>query len=368
MIARKQNPGPAGCHLQFLGLSLLAATLAGCTHLGPRTIAVDRFDYSASIAQSWKQQTLLNIVKLRYMDLPVFVDVASIVAGYSMQTGVNVSGTSSSDRAIQGDFVNAGAQAIYTDRPTITYVPTTGEKFLRGLITPIDPKNIFFMLQSGYAADFILGLSVESINGVQNRSTAGGIAREADPSFIRALQLLRELQAAGGFAMRVEENKNKIATGVLFFRREDIPPEILEKAAEVRRLLKMPAEGQRFTLIYSPGRGPADELAVNSRSMLQIMGAFASYVDIPDAHMKDHSATPAPDSASAEASGQKIHIYSGKDKPAGAFAAVRYRDYWFWISDGDWRTKRALTAVMFFFTMTDTGAQEKLPLITIPAQ
>src|SRR3954452_2110143 len=80
-----------------LGLILTAAVmLAGCTHLGPETIAVDRFDYSASIAQSWKQQTLLNIVKLRYMDLPVFVDVASIVAGYSMQTGVNVSGTSSS--------------------------------------------------------------------------------------------------------------------------------------------------------------------------------------------------------------------------------------------------------------------------------
>jgi len=351
-----------------LGLCLATALLAGCTHIGPGTVPVDRFDYSASIAESWKQQTLLNIVKLRYMDLPVFVDVASIVAGYSMQTGVNVAGTSSSDKAIQGDFVSAGAQAIYTDRPTITYVPTTGEKFLRALITPIDPKNIFFMLQSGYAADFILGLTVESINGVQNRSTAGGAAREADPAFIRALQLLRELQAAGGFAMRVEENKNKTPTGVLFFRREDIPPEVLEKAAEIRRLLKMPAQGQRFTLTYSPGRGAEDELAVNSRSMLQIMGAFASYVDIPEPHLKDNSAVPAPDSNSPQAAAQKIRIHSGKNRPTAAFAAVRYRGYWFWIDDGDWRTKRALTAVMFFFTLTDSGAQEKLPLITIPAQ
>jgi hypothetical protein len=63
-----------------------------------------------------------------------------------------------------------------------------------------------------------------------------------------------------------------------------------------------------------------------------------------------------------------VRIHSGKDKPASAFAAVHYRDYWFWIDDGDWHTKRALTAVMFFFTLAETGGNEKLPLITIPAQ
>ena len=47
-----------------LGLGLLAAALcSACAHVGPRTVAVDRFDYSAAIAESWKQQTLLNVVK-----------------------------------------------------------------------------------------------------------------------------------------------------------------------------------------------------------------------------------------------------------------------------------------------------------------
>ena len=91
--------------------------LAGCTQLGPKSIAVDRFDYSTAIADSWKQQTLLNIVKLRYMDLPVFVDVASIVAGYSLQTGVSVNGVLSSNNAIQSNSLGAGGQAVYTDRP-----------------------------------------------------------------------------------------------------------------------------------------------------------------------------------------------------------------------------------------------------------
>ena len=243
-----------------------SAMLAGCAHLGPASVAVDRADYSAAIADSWKEQTLLNIVKLRYVDLPVFVDVSSIVAGYSLQAGVNVGGTESSAKAIQGNFVAAGAQAIYTDRPTITYVPLTGDKFLHGLITPIEPKNIFFMLQSGYAADFILGLTVESLNGVRNRSVATGTVREADPDFIRVLQLLREVQSAGAVGMRVEVDKTKSQTAVLFFQREDITPDIAEKSAEIRRLLKLPADGSKFTLIYPRAAAqPASWLSTAAR-------------------------------------------------------------------------------------------------------
>jgi hypothetical protein len=342
------------------------ATLVGCASVGPPSIIADRFDYGSAIADSWKQQTLLNIVKLRYIDQPVFVDVASVVAGYSLQTGVTVNGVVSSKEAVQGNYGSIGGQAIYTDRPTITYVPMTGEKFLRGLITPIDPKNIFFMLQSGYAADFILGLTVESLNGVRNRSTAGGVVREADPEFLRALALMREVQLAGAMGMRVEEDKAKGATGVVFFRRDEVPADVAAKAAEVRRLLKLPEGQQKFSLLYSPMPGGPNELAVNSRSMLQIMGAFGSYMDVPEAHVKDHSALPS--FVSPQGAEREVHIHSGPDKPENAFVSVRYRDHWFWIDQGDWLTKRAMTAIIFFFTLADTGAAEKLPLITIPAQ
>lgn len=340
---------------------------SGCTHLGPRTVAVDRFDYSTAIADSWKQQTLLNIVKLRYVDLPVFVDVASIVAGYSLQTGVTVGGVLSSERAVQGDYGSIAGQGIYTDRPTITYVPMTGEKFLRGLITPIDPRSIFFMMQAGYPADFILGLAIESLNGVRNRSTLGGVVRDADPEFVRALQLLRDVQGAGGIGMRVEEDEKVGSTAVLFFRRDDLPPEIREKGNEIRRLLQLPEDQHRFVLTYSPVRGAAGELAVSSRSMLQILQAFASYVDVPEQHLADKSAAPAFEQTTVTQ--RDIgRVSSGTSKPDGAFVAVQYRGHWFWVEQSDWQTKRALTAVMFFFTLADTGATERLPLITIPAQ
>lgn len=354
----------------LFAVTLLALTPTGCSHLGPKTVAVDRFDYGTAIADSWKQQTLLNIVKVRYLDLPVFMDVASVVCGYSMQFGASVGGDLASGPASAGNnLLSAGGQAIYIDRPTITYVPMTGDKFLRGLITPLDPKSIFFFLQAGYSADFILSLAVESINGVRNRSAVGGVVREADPSFVRALDLLREVQAAGAFGMRVEEDKAKGSTGVVFFRQDDVPAEVAEKSAEIRRLLNLATESQKFTLTYSPIRGASNELAVSSRSVLQIMQAFASRVDLPEAHLKDHSAWPSLDNAPApEDRRQYVRIQSGKEKPENAFAAVRYRDHWFWIDNGDLQSKRSLTLVMFLFTLADTGSPEKLPLITIPAQ
>ena len=115
-------------------------------------------------------------------------------------------------------------------------------------------------------------------------------------------------------------------------------------------------------------RGGETELAVNSRSMLQIMSAFASYLDVPEADLKAHRASPAFESAVPENRQNPVRIHSGQDKPANVFAAVRYREHWFWVDDGDWQTKRAMTAIMFFFTLADTGDTGKLPLVTIPAQ
>jgi len=63
---------------------LLFFLFSGCTVIGPGTVERDRFDYSTSIAESWKKMMLLNIVKLRYGDTPIFLEVGSIVSQYSM--------------------------------------------------------------------------------------------------------------------------------------------------------------------------------------------------------------------------------------------------------------------------------------------
>lgn len=57
-----------------IAASLMALALAtGCASVSPERIKADRSDYGQVIAKSWKRQTLLNVVRLRYADPPMFL-------------------------------------------------------------------------------------------------------------------------------------------------------------------------------------------------------------------------------------------------------------------------------------------------------
>lgn len=73
--------------------------------------------------------------------MPVFVDVGQIVSGYSIETSVQGM-IGFSNNPIGGDGQGLGVEGRYTDRPTITYIPKTGEDYLRSLLEPVEPLLI----------------------------------------------------------------------------------------------------------------------------------------------------------------------------------------------------------------------------------
>src|SRR4026208_2268668 len=129
-------------HLKILATIILIFTgLSGCASIGPGTVARDSFDYISAISDSWKAQMLLNLVKLRYGDAPVFLDVASVITQTGLQGTLAVSGTWWQN-ILQLPFTsNAGitAAGTYGEKPTVTYLPMSGEKFARSLMTLIPP-------------------------------------------------------------------------------------------------------------------------------------------------------------------------------------------------------------------------------------
>jgi len=351
-------------------ISLVAILcLTGCTHIGPQTVPRDRFDYNTAIANSWKEQTLLNIVKLRYADMPLFVEVASVVSGYTLEGSVSLGGTVSSNTAIQGDFLSLGTSGKYTDRPTITYAPITGRKFNESFMTPIPPGAILFLIQSGWSAEMIFPITVESINGFRSRVAAGIDQRKGDPAYYRLAALMRKTQKSGAFGMRIIKGTDQDQTTVMFIHSKNISQEIKQARMEISRILGLDPKVQEISVAYGLLPKNDREIAMLTRSTLQIMIDLAKQIEVPSQHVTDGltMAGQAPPVGGEAQLGQLIQVKSGPDKPENAFTAVKYEDHWFWIDKRDFRSKRTFAFLMILMSLTETGGKEGLPLVTIPA-
>jgi hypothetical protein len=343
---------------------------AGCASIGPATVPRDREDYITAVAESWKEQTLLNIVRMRYGDAPSFVDVSSVISAYTFQGQLSASGQIASDRTstVPPGLATLGGSASYSDRPTITYTPLAGERFARSLLTPIPPSAIFELIQAGYPADTILQMTVRGINGLSNRTSLAAETREADPDFYAVLAAVRRLQLSGDVSLRIEKRGGEDVGIVVFSaRRNEQANRDLDFVMKTLRV--SPDAAGQINLTFGALARSDKEIAVLSRSMLGVLLEVASGIEVPSADVSDGRTGPSirrPDAPDPR-DRPLVSIYSGARAPAGAYAAVQYRRAWYWIRDDDLPSKRLFTYLMMFFSLAETGVVAQAPVVTIPA-
>ena len=100
----------------------------------------------------------------------MFLDVVSVISQYTLEGAVSVAAPPYGGAGQSGiPAPTVGVTGKYTDRPTITYSPLSGDRFTRSLMTPIRPDALLFLIQSGWPSDFILNITVKTINGVVGR-------------------------------------------------------------------------------------------------------------------------------------------------------------------------------------------------------
>jgi hypothetical protein len=373
MDDRATTPRPWQTDRALPNLLLLLTLLgvAGCASLGPGSVTRDRFDYTGAVAESWKSQMLLNLVKLRYGDTPVFLDVGQIVSGYTIQSTFSAAGsifnTNTIVPGVPNSSIGLGAQGQFTDRPTITYSPLSGERFARSLMTPIPPVAIMSQIQGGNPIDVVLRLAVHVVNGIHNRFGGDIRARPADPEFYPLLERLRRIQASGVIGIRLRRTDREEAVMMALRQVED--PAIEAEILAVRRMLGLDPQGGEFRIVYGSVAADDKEIAILSRSILEILVDLSSFITVPESHVAEHRVGPTapPEETASGPVRPLIRIASSAERPADAFVAVPYRDHWFWIDDRDIPSKRLFSFLMFMFTLVETGGKEAPPIVTIPA-
>ncbi|MCB2147090.1 MAG: hypothetical protein KQI81_11490 [Deltaproteobacteria bacterium] len=342
---------------------VLLLVLTGCASIGPPSVARDRFDYTAAVADSWKRQMLLNIVKIRYGDAPIFLEVASIINQYSMETELSgMLGWSSPPVANSQGF---GGASRYVDRPTITYAPLTGERFARNLMTPIAPATVMSLVEGGYPIDQVFRILVHSVNGIQNQFGGSARMHRADPDFYLLLEKLRQIQSTGAVALRVKQIENQAALLMVFRKRKDAEVDATSKA--VRRILGLKEDASEFRVVYGSMPATGEEIAVLTRSIIEILSDISATIQVPAEHVAEKRVPPTMEPEGDGIKGTMIRILYSDENPGDAFAAVPYRDCWFWIDDRDYRSKKLFSFLMFVMTLTETGGKEGAPVVTISA-
>lgn len=346
----------------FTGAFIIVALVfsSGCGGIGPKTVARDRFDYITAVSESWERQMLLNLVRLRYLHAPVFLDVASIINTYSLETEIEAA--AGWDTMLRGDSQAVGARGRYTDRPTITYTPLMGEKFTENLMTPLPVTGVLSLLQGGYPVDFVFRISVHAINGIENRFGGQLMRRAADPRFNSLIKALGRIQVSKGLGTRVKGESEQKAT-VMFFRAKP-SAEVLMEMNNVRQLLGLRPDSWEFRVVYGSVAEDDEEIAIQTRSMLQIMAELASNIQVPEKDVAEGRVYATP----PEAPGFEplIRIRSGDSLPADAYVGVKYRKQWFWVDDRDIPSKRIFAFAMLLFSLTETGPRGGAPIVTVP--
>lgn len=353
---------------------LLAFILAavGCQHVGPRTIADDRLAYNDAIATSWKEQILLNIVRIRYGDMVDFVDVGTITQNHSLTRE-----TSGTFGATIGLLPFAGSNSLTpgwsqsrtaTDSPNIVYTPLADANFTRNLLRPISPADICQLIEGGGSASAILDLALDSINNVHNRRMViQGCNRRIEPEdrdWTLLIDAISSAHAQGDITFPIDAKDEKRVFMLIPERNETASTAV----AEIRQALHLRSLQTKFEIKYGSYAWKNDEIIVRTRSVIHALRALAEYVQVPACHLAEGRARPL-EGAGIDTE-PLLRVNCSRKRPRDAFAAIPYQGYWFWVDQRDdgARSKESMIQMRTLMALADTGDHPPGPALVIPTK
>ena len=361
----------------FFWILPLLFIFSGCTSLGPRRVPPDRFDYNQALADSIKEQMLINIVRIRYFEEPVFLSVGSILTQYLYNAGIGVGG--SFDLGGGSDSITPNANLNYEERPTITYLPIEGQEFAGHLLSAIPVEQFFAAAHEGWLIDILLQIGIHRIGAVENMSFEAipppgeidlqkQIQRDLEKArrFQRVLKLLFYLNDIEAFEVQLIESNDTKENHLIFA--EDNPQDVQLMVDELKNLLGL-SNRNRFRITKRLTGIKDDEISVQTRSVFAMMAFLSKGVEVPFEHIDEGRVIDYQFQKSGVNNRSGLipfKMHSSKKMPDNPFAAVRYQGYWFYIDIADITSKRALSLMNSLFRLMAPSQSGTAPILSLP--
>lgn len=350
---------------RLLALAILL-DVAACGGIGPKIARDGQIGYAQALSDAAKEQVLLNIVRLRYADVPTFLSVNQVVASYTVQGTISL-GTDLVDSSgwSLSDDVNIGVGATITDNPVVTYAPVTGRDLAELLLAPLAASDLFGLLLAGVPPELALGLGLSSLNGLRNSQVGPLGTISGDSQFEEALELLVRLARQGHLRPHID-GTGAGRTVVLVLQ----PQTEARTELDWRRLLELlqiqPGTSE-LRVVPGVSRRGGNVLTVGTRSLIEIMGQLAANVEVPADDLEAGRTFRVPEASFARGPMPTMTIRNDRFRPDDALVAARYSDRWFWIDDRDVDSKRVFTFLMLLASLAESAKPGQAPIITIPA-
>jgi len=357
--------------------SLVVLLASACTTgLGPRAVRSERPDYNQQIVRSADGELLLNLVRLRYNESPLFLELGGVVAQYSYDSSLNASGQ------INGtgpSGATVGTGLAYSEKPTITYTPLSGEEFATRMLTPIPLDSIMLFEQSGWSAERLLLVTVQRVNDLVNAHTASGPTPEREPdyqAFADFAERFQRLRLAGLVGLNWEMREHETqppGRDPRFWTRQPADPSspLAADVIAVRRYLGLQVGRDEFTLTAFPFKREPTEVGMRCRSLLGVLYFLSQSVEPPAADIRAGLVTVTRDDHGqpfdwSKVTGKVMTIRSQEERPQKAYVAVQHRGWWFYIADDDQSSKTTFSLLNILFSLQAATGKGRAPVLTLP--
>jgi hypothetical protein len=348
-----------------------AIACSGCQSVGPRAINQLHSHYNEAVGSVVDRQLLTNIVRLKYRENPIFLEINNITDSHDSGFDLGFKSAewfphATADRTkLVPTFI-----AKNYHRPTISYRPIRGKEFIKHLMTPVPLSVTLGMASSGWKLGRVFNTCVEKINGLENAPSASGPMPWNKPNyekFYAMTELLSKLESANCVVIGKDPaNEQRLIVRL----RENVD------AAEFKRMLGLDPNRSEFSFDSNFLKASGCDIVVRTRSLLGVLFYLSHAVEVPAADIERGVVQTTRDDGGAvfdwtqNASGTLIKIHCSATAPQNAFVSINHRGHWFYIDDGDLHSKSTFMFVSMLFDLQagEASSADVAPMLTIPVR